>query len=109
MTNYPGFPSRGSTSGRPIMVLFDVLGKRWTLRILWELKQSNPASFRELRSRCEDVSPTLLNSRLKELRELNLISLEASGFALTSHGESLSAKLFPLDKWANEWAQSFQE
>ena len=30
---------RGSRSGRPIMALLDLLGRRWTLRILWELRE----------------------------------------------------------------------
>ena len=29
---------RGSRTGRPIMALLDLLGRRWTLRILWELR-----------------------------------------------------------------------
>jgi DNA-binding HxlR family transcriptional regulator len=32
---------RGSKSGRPIMALLDLLGRRWTLRILWELREGN--------------------------------------------------------------------
>lgn len=106
MTKRPGQAVRGSTSGRPIMVLLDILGKRWTLRILWELNQSKSATFRDLRSRCEEVSPTLLNSRLKDLRALNLVSLESDGYALTKEGKSLSQKLAPLDAWASEWAKS---
>ena len=27
---------RGSRTGRPIMVVLDVLGRRWALRVLWE-------------------------------------------------------------------------
>lgn len=106
MTKRPGQAVRGSTSGRPIMVLLDILGKRWTLRILWELYQSESATFRDLRSRCEEVSPTLLNNRLKDLRALNLVSLESDGYALTKDGKSLSRKLAPLDAWASEWAKS---
>ena len=34
-TKSPGQKVRGSQSGRPIMVLLDVLGQRWTLRVLW--------------------------------------------------------------------------
>jgi len=106
MTKIPGKPVRGSNSGRPIMVLLDVLGKRWTLRILWELYQCKTASFRDLRSKCEEVSPTLLNCRLKNLRMLKLVTLSDKGYELTMEGKSLSRKLTPLDTWANEWAKS---
>ena len=30
---------RGSRSGRPVMALLDLLGRRWTLRIIWELRE----------------------------------------------------------------------
>jgi len=86
------------------MVLLDILGKRWTLRLLWELHKDGPGTFRDLRARCGDVSPTVLNNRLKELRDLKLIELGTSGFALTPYGRSLSQLLAPLDRWANQWA-----
>lgn len=86
------------------MVLLDALGKRWTLRLLWELRVNGPGTFRQLQARCEDVSPTSLNGRLKELRELELVELGSSGFALTNHGMSLTKLLSPLDKWAQKWA-----
>lgn len=94
---------RGSTTGRPIMLLLDVLGQRWTLRILWEL-HSKRQTFRELRSNCEDVSPTILNKRLKELRELQFIDHNQQGYGYTEMGQELGAKLIELDIWANDWA-----
>ena len=106
MAKLLGQPARGSTTGRPVMVLLDALGKRWTLRLIWELNRNGPGTFRELRARCEDVSPTSLNARLKELRNLQLIELGENGFSLTDQGESLSRVLAPLDRWANQWAVS---
>ena len=94
---------RGSTTRRPIMLLFDVLGQRWTLRILWEL-HSKRQTFRELRSNCEDVSPTILNKRLKYLRELQFIDHNEQGYGYTTIGQELGAKLIELDSWANDWA-----
>jgi DNA-binding HxlR family transcriptional regulator len=94
---------RGSTTGRPIMVLLDVLGQRWTLRVLWELGETR-LNFRVLRLKCDDVSPTVLNKRLKQLRELGLIDLNTSGYGLTAQGIDLTKQLVGLDQWANEWA-----
>jgi DNA-binding HxlR family transcriptional regulator len=90
------------------MVLLDVLGQRWTLRLLWELGKGC-ATFRSLRSRCDDVSPTLLNRRLKDLRELALVDLGEAGYELTDLGLALAKKLSSLDSWANEWAESLQQ
>lgn len=103
MTKLPGTRVRGSHTGRPIMALLDVLGQRWTLRLLWELGHGS-ATFRVLRARCEDVSPTLLNKRMKDLRELALIELGDNGFTLTDLGMALVGKLASLDSWANDWA-----
>lgn len=98
-------PVRGSDSGRPIMVLLDALGQRWTLRILWELTPG-PLSFRDLRERCDQLSPTVLNSRLKLLREMELVELvEGAGYRLTIPGQELGAKLLDLHHWAEHWAK----
>ncbi len=94
---------RGSRSGRPIMVLLDLLGRRWTLRILWELRDG-PLSFRALQSACERVSPTVMNSRLHELREVELVELRKNeGYALTEIAEELGEILVPMDNWAKRW------
>jgi len=104
-TPRPGAPVRGSRTGRPIMAALDLLGRRWALRILWELRHG-PHSFRALRSRCDEISPTVLNQRLAELRESGLVSHEArSGYALTPAGESLGRALAPLSDWAERWAR----
>ena len=51
---------RGSRTGRPIMVLLDLLGRRWVLRIVWELREE-PRRFRELQDLI-GASPTIVNS-----------------------------------------------
>src|SRR5262245_63076444 len=65
---------RGSRTGRPIMALLDLLGRRWTLRIAWELRDG-PLTSRALRTACDDASPTVVQARLSELREAGLVEL----------------------------------
>ncbi len=100
----PGSPVRGSRTGRPIMALLDLLGRRWTLRILWEL-HDGPETFRGLQDRCDGMSPSVLNTRLSELREAEIVSDPAeSGYELTSRGRKLfDEALRPLDTWARGW------
>ena len=99
----PGHRVRGSKTGRPIMALLDLLGRRWLLRILWELRE-DPLSFRVLRERCGDISPTILNRRLKEMREAGIVELRSgSGYTVTSTGRTLFDVLAPLNKWAAGW------
>jgi DNA-binding HxlR family transcriptional regulator len=100
----PGSPVRGSTTGRPLMAALDLLGRRWALRILWELRHG-PVGARALRSRCDDMSPSVLYARLAELSEAGLITKEGSGaYVLTDHGRSLERALRPLDAWSRRWA-----
>ena len=97
-----------SAKSRPIMVLLDSLGRRWSLRIIWEL-QSGPAKFRALRKACDGVSPSVLNKRIGELRELGFIDKTDSGYALTPDGESLADRLAKLDRWALRWEKRRHE
>ena len=96
---------RGSKTGRPIMVLLDLLGRRWTLRIVWELREE-PRRFRELQDAI-GASPTIINTRLAELREAKLVLLdEAAGYRLTTLGEELLRLFLPLHVWSEKWAKA---
>jgi DNA-binding HxlR family transcriptional regulator len=87
------------------VALFDLLGQRWALRILWELRDT-ALSSRLLAARCGGVSPTVLHKRLRELRAARIVDLEQpSGYALSSDGAALVALLRPLDGWAERWAR----
>jgi DNA-binding HxlR family transcriptional regulator len=86
------------------MALLDLLGRRGTLRVLWELRDGHPQSFRLLRSSADDMSPSVLNARLKELREARLVELADAGYQLTGEGLELIRHLKPLNRWAERWA-----
>src|SRR5689334_13495777 len=101
-TPAPGKRVRGSRTGRPIMVLLDALGRRWALRILYELSRGEQ-TFRALQASCDGVSPSVLNQRLAELRELGLIDSGDAGYRLTEDGASLGKLLVPIDVWAERW------
>ena len=93
---------RGSSTGRPIMVLLDLLGRRWSLRILWELR-GEPLTSRTLRAACDEASPTVLQARLSELREAGFVELVPSGYRLTELGRELHATFLPLHRFAERW------
>lgn len=95
---------RGSRSGRPIMALLDLLGRRWTLRILWELR-NGALNARALRAACDEASPTVLQARLSELRSAGLVDhATGRGYALTPTGNSLLGAFAPLYDFADHWA-----
>lgn len=94
---------RGSTTGRPLMAAMDLLGRRWALRILWELRHG-PVGARALRERCDGMSSSVLYDRLQELTSAGLIDqVDTGAYALTPTGSALGQALKPLDDWAVAW------
>ena len=88
------------------MALLDLLGRRWSLRVLWELRDDSTPSFRELQARCGDISSSVLNDRLRELRDAGIVDRErAGGYRLTREGSALIDALAPVDAWAKRWAR----
>ena len=96
---------RGSRTGRPIMALLDLLGRRWTLRIIWELRDG-PLTSRALRSACDHASPTVVQTRLSEMREAGFIELlPGDGYGLTAIGQELRESFRPLYRFADRWIE----
>jgi DNA-binding HxlR family transcriptional regulator len=88
------------------MALLDLLGRRWALRVLWELRTGESLTFRELQARCAEVSSSVLNDRLRELRQAGIVTAHpGQGYALTREGARLIEDLAPLDGWAKRWAR----
>lgn len=101
-----GITVRGSTTGRPLMAALDLLGRRWALRILWELRDA-PVGARVLLGRCEGLSSSVLYDRLRELKDAGLIRQDSDvSYMLASLGRSLGVALEPLDGWAKLWSRS---
>jgi DNA-binding HxlR family transcriptional regulator len=87
------------------MALLDLLGRRWALRVVWELRAGSALTFRELQARCGDISSSVLNDRLRELRDADIVAAGSDGYRLTHDGDSLLHALAPLDDWAKRWAR----
>lgn len=105
-TPLPGRPVRSSRTGRPIMALLDLLGRRWALRVLWELRDEPSPTFRELQARCGAVSSSVLADRLRELGEAAIVTRDDRGYVLTAAGADLLGRLLPLADWASRWTPS---
>ncbi len=102
----PPAPEPQPPSPAPTAALLELLGRRWALRLLWELRDE-PKTFGDLRSRLE-MSASVLTQRLADLREAALIepALEG-GYALSAQGRSLLAQLDFIEGWASEWARTW--
>lgn len=100
----PGKPVRGSKSSKPIMALFDLMGRRWAMGIIWQLSDG-PHAFTELQKKCDSISPTILSGRLKDLSEAGFVERSLDGYRLTILGEKLFDILQPFSQLVIEWEQ----
>jgi DNA-binding HxlR family transcriptional regulator len=95
---------RAARTNRPLLALLDLLGRRWLLRVIWELREET-LTFRALRARCNAMSPSVLNRRLAELRDVGIVDVRSGGgYCLTAEGKSLVHALLPLRRWADRRA-----
>lgn len=85
------------------MVLLDLLGRRMTLRVIWELRDQRQ-TFRALVDLAE-TNPAVLNTRLRELRDAGLVAHDGSGYGLTDDGRSLLTVLLPVMEWSERWSR----
>lgn len=102
----PGASVRGSRSGAPIMALFDLLGRRWAMGVLWTASDIGPTTFRELQRRCETISSAVLNARLKDLQAAGFLVRTVSGYVVTPLGHRVVRDLLPFHATARIWADT---
>lgn len=85
------------------MAALDLFGRRWALRVLWELRDG-PVGARALLARCEGLSSSVLYQRLRELSDARLVAHHEDGWTLTDLGVEVRDALAPLDRWSARWA-----
>ena len=86
-------------TAKPIDLTLDLLGRRWALRLVWELRRST-LTFSELRVRT-GISPSVLSARLGELVEAGVIERDSGRrYRLSGRGRELARVLYELNRWA---------
>src|SRR5690348_2185107 len=84
---------------KPVERVLDLLGRRWALRLIWELRRTT-LSFSELRERT-GISPSVLSARLGELVDGGVIERDAGKrYRLSGRGRELARVLYELNRWA---------
>jgi DNA-binding HxlR family transcriptional regulator len=84
---------------KPVEDALDLLGRRWALRLVWELRRST-LSFSELRRRI-GISPSVLSARLGELVDADVLERDGGRrYRLTGRGRELARILYELNRWA---------
>jgi len=88
------------------MAAMDLFGRRWTLRLLWELR-AGPLGARALLAACNGLSSSVLYERLRDLTDAALVAQASNGeYSLTKLGRELGDSLQPLDAWARRWSKA---
>jgi DNA-binding HxlR family transcriptional regulator len=86
---------------RAVDGVLELLGRRWALRLVWELRRS-AHSFSELRERT-GISPSVLSARLGELVEAGVLERDVvRRYRLSGRGRELARILLELNRWAEQ-------
>jgi DNA-binding HxlR family transcriptional regulator len=87
--------------GRAVEHALDLLGRRWALRLVWELRR-NALSYSELRRRT-GISPSVLSARLGELDRAGILERDSGRrYLLSGPGRELARILYELNRWAEQ-------
>ena len=93
------------TAARPVENALDLLGRRWALRLVWELRRST-LTFSELRERT-GISPSVLSARLGELVDADVLERDGGRrYRLSGRGRELARILYELNRWAEAQQQT---
>ncbi len=90
---------------RAVEGVLDLLGRRWALRLVWELRRST-LSFSELREQT-GISPSVLSARLRELVDSGVLERDGGRrYRLSGRGRELARILYELNRWAEHQQQT---
>jgi DNA-binding HxlR family transcriptional regulator len=86
---------------RPVETVLELLGRRWALRLVWELRRST-LGFTELRRRT-GISPSVLSARLGDLTGAGVFEQDTGRrYRLSGRGRELARVLYELNRWAQQ-------
>ena len=84
--------------------LLALLESRYAIRVLWALRDGHAQTFRLLQDSVGGVTPNTLNTRLKELRDADLLTHGSEGYSVTPSGADLLKRLSDLQAFAGKWS-----
>jgi DNA-binding HxlR family transcriptional regulator len=92
----------------PVARTLDIVGDRWTMLILRDLRDG-PRKFHELQGSLAGISPNTLSARLKNLEQHVIVERRfyedhppRAEYMLTSKGDELRSVLDALRKWGEK-------
>lgn len=101
-----------SPQGCPMDAMLRLISGPWTAYIMWNLHQSGPTRFGELKRKVGEISAKVLTERLRMLEESGVITRTYTPtippkvvYELTSAGEELMRIFEQLHNLAVRWAK----
>ena len=105
---HPKYNLEKRRSSCAISCALELIGDKWTLLILRDLKYFNKSAFKDFLASPENIATNILAARLSKLCDLNLIEkfIPASGkireeYRLTYLGNTLVPILESISEWGN--------
>jgi DNA-binding HxlR family transcriptional regulator len=93
---------------RPVIDTLEMLGRRWALRLVWELRR-DALGFSQLRART-GISSSVLADRLRDLDAGGVVERdEGRRYRLSAAGRELARVLYDLNRWAEAAARERHE
>ena len=77
--------------------LLTLLESRYAIRVIWALRDGHSVG---------SITPTTLNTRLRDLRAAGFITHGSDGYSLTPSGQDLFKRLSDLQAFAVRWVAS---
>ncbi len=97
----------------PVRNIISRLGDKWSILVLFTLKESGVIRFKELQREIPDISQKMLTATLRTLEEDGLVKREVYAvippkveYSLTHRADSLLPHLTMLIGWAKENMQN---
>jgi DNA-binding HxlR family transcriptional regulator len=101
---------RGYQQACPVARALDVIGERWALLILRDLRRKGPLRFQEFAKTLPGIAPNMLSARLKQLEAQGVIATRLYAkhppryeYFLTLKGEALAPVLKALYVWGERY------
>jgi DNA-binding HxlR family transcriptional regulator len=95
----------------PVARALDVVGERWSLLILRDLRRKGPSRFHQIEERLPGIAPNTLSARLRVLEEHGVIATRLYErhppryeYFLTPKGQDLGPVLKALFAWGQRHA-----
>jgi DNA-binding HxlR family transcriptional regulator len=93
-----------------VVDVWELLGRRWSLHILKNLKTKEVIRFNELKRSLPGISSTVLSERLLELEREGLVTKKIYPevpprveYSITPQARELEVIIRDLARWANKW------